>query len=59
MAWSMGFSVSVSLHPAIQVTGLWLLPWRDCLPLNASAFSGRTVHDQLELGGLLDGEGGG
>ena len=26
MAWSMGFRVSVSLHPAIQVTGLWLLP---------------------------------
>jgi len=42
-AWSMGFRVSVSLHPAIQVTGLWLLPRRGCLPLNTSAFSGRTV----------------
>jgi hypothetical protein len=53
MAWSMGFRVSVSLHPALQVTGLWLLPWRDCLPLHASAFSGRTVEHQLERGGLL------
>ena len=56
MAWSMGFRVSVSLYPAIQVTGLWLLPRRDCLPLNASAFSGRTVDHQLERGGLLDRE---
>jgi len=29
MAWSMGFSVSVSFHAAIQVTGLWLLPRQD------------------------------
>jgi len=49
----------VSLHPATGVTGLWLLPRRVCLPLNTSAFSGRTVDDQLELGGLLDGEVGG
>ncbi len=55
-AWSVGFRVSVSLHPATQVTGLWLLPRRDCLPLNTSAFSGRTVDDQLELRRLLDGQ---
>jgi len=53
MALSMGFSVSVSFHAAIRVTGLWLLPWRDCLPLNTSAFSGRTVDDQLEFRGLF------
>jgi hypothetical protein len=53
MASSVGFRVSVSLHPAIQVTGLWLLPRRVCLPLNTSAFSGRTVEDQLECGGPL------
>ena len=29
MAWSVGFRVSVSLHPATRVTGLWLLPRRD------------------------------
>ena len=29
MASSMGFRVSVSLHPATRVTGLWLLPRRD------------------------------
>jgi hypothetical protein len=29
MALSVGFRVSVSLHPATQVTGLWLLPRRD------------------------------
>ena len=28
MAWSVGFRVSVSLHPATRVTGLWLLPRR-------------------------------
>ena len=56
MAWSVGFRVSVSLHPATRVTGLWLLPRRVCLPLNTSAFSGRTVDHQLELGGLLDGQ---
>src|SRR2546425_663888 len=28
-AWSVGFSVSVSLHAATRVTGLWLLPRRD------------------------------
>jgi hypothetical protein len=53
MASSVGFRVSVSLHPAIQVTGLWLLPRRGCLPLNTSAFSGRTVDHQLERGGLF------
>src|SRR6266852_7367154 len=53
---SVGFRVSVSLHPATHVTGLWLLPRRDWLPLDTSAFSGRTVDHQLELGGLLDGE---
>src|SRR5712692_7997823 len=48
--------VSVSLHPATQVTGLWLLPRRDWLPLDTSAFSGRTVDHQLELRRLLYGE---
>src|SRR6516164_8605983 len=38
----MGFRSSVSLLPAIQAARLWLLPRRDCLPLNASAFAGRT-----------------
>jgi hypothetical protein len=56
MASSVGFRLSVSLHPAIQVTGLWLLPRRVCLPLNTSAFSGRTVDDQLEGGRLLHGQ---
>ena len=37
MASSVGFRVLVSLHPATQVTGLWLLPRRDWLPLNTSA----------------------
>src|SRR5712692_7911659 len=45
---SVGFRVSVSLHPATQVTGLWLLPRRDWLPLDTSAFSGRTIDHQLE-----------
>jgi hypothetical protein len=58
-AWSVGFRVSVSLHPATRVTGLWLLPRRVCLPLNTSAFSGRTVDHELELRGLLDGKVGG
>ena len=45
MAVSMGFRSSVSLLPAIQTTGLWLLPRRVCPPLNAPAFAGRTsVH---------------
>ena len=39
---SMGFSSSVSLLPAIQTTGLWLLPRRAYPPLNAPAFAGRT-----------------
>ena len=39
---SMGFSSSVSLLPAIQTTGLWLLPRRVYPPLNAPAFAGRT-----------------
>ena len=56
MAWSVGFRVSVSLHPATRVTGLWLLPRRDWLPLNTSAFPGRTVDHQLELRRLLDGK---
>ena len=33
---------SVSLLPAIQTTGLWLLPRRAYPPLNAPAFAGRT-----------------
>jgi hypothetical protein len=56
MASSVGFRVSVSLHPAIQVTGLWLLPRRGCLPLNTSAFSGRTVDHQLERHRLVHGQ---
>jgi hypothetical protein len=51
-----GFRVLVSRHPATRVTGLWLLPRRGWLPLNTSAFSGRTVDDELELRGLLDGQ---
>ena len=39
---SMGFRASVSLLPAIQTTGLWLLPRRVYPPLNAPAFAGRT-----------------
>ena len=39
---SMGFRSSVSLLPAIQTTGLWLLPRRAYPPLNAPAFAGRT-----------------
>jgi hypothetical protein len=54
----MGFRVSVSLHPAIQVTGLWLLPRRGCLPLNTSAFSGRTVDPHFH-GSSRGGEVGG
>ena len=38
----MGFRSSVSLLPAIQTTGLWLLPRRAYPPLNAPAFAGRT-----------------
>src|SRR5215211_6114715 len=53
MASSVGFRVSVSLHPAIHVTGLWLLPRRGCLPLHTSAFSGRTVDHQLDFHGQL------
>src|SRR2546427_4790036 len=55
MAFSMGFSVSVSFHAAIHVTGLWLLPRRDCPPLDTSTFSGRTVDHQLELPARVDG----
>src|SRR5712692_2726234 len=58
-AWSVGFRVLVSRHPATQVTGLWLLPRRGCLPLNTSAFSGRTVDDELELRRPLHGQFGG
>ncbi len=54
MASSVGFRVLVSLHPATRVTGLWLLPRRGCLPLNTSAFSGRTIDNQLKLRGLFD-----
>ncbi len=38
MALSIGFRVSVSLHPAIQLRGVWLLPRRDWHPLVAPAF---------------------
>ena len=43
MALSMGFSVSVSLHAAIQATGLRLLPWWACFPLNRLALPGHTT----------------
>ena len=33
----------ISLLPAIQVKGLWLLPLRDCLSLDTPAFAGRTL----------------
>ena len=53
MALSVGFRVSVSLHPATQATGLRLLPRWDCLPLSVPAFSGRTgllsVHSRYNL----------
>jgi hypothetical protein len=43
MALSMGFSVSVSLHAAIQTTGHRLLPWWACFPLNRRALPGHTT----------------
>src|SRR4029453_7885851 len=53
MALSIGFRVSVSLHPATQATGLRLLPRWDCLPLSVPAFPGRTgllsVHSRYGL----------
>ena len=53
MALSVGFRVSVSLHPATQATGPRLLPRRDFLPLSVPAFPGRTgllsVHFTLRL----------
>src|SRR5215813_6727206 len=53
MALSVGFRVSVSLHPATQTTGLRLLPRWDCLPLSVPAFPGRTgllsVHSRYGL----------
>jgi hypothetical protein len=42
MALSVGFRVSVSLHPATQATGPRLLPRWDFLPLSVPAFPGRT-----------------
>jgi hypothetical protein len=53
MALSVGFRVSVSLHPATQATGPRLLPRWDCLPLSVPAFPGRTgllsVHSRYGL----------
>jgi hypothetical protein len=46
MALSMGFRQSVSLLPAIQANGLWLLPIQVCLLLYTPAFSGRAVVDK-------------
>ena len=43
MALSMGFSVSVSLHAAIQATEHRLLPWWVCFPLNRLALPGHTT----------------
>ena len=34
---------SVSFPPADHTTGLWFLPWRDCLLLNTPAFAGHTI----------------
>jgi hypothetical protein len=45
MALSMGFKQSVSLLPAIQANGFWLLPMQVYLLLNTPAFSGRTIVD--------------
>ena len=45
----MGFSSSVSLLPAIQTTGLWLLPRRVYPPLNAPAFADAQVLNQILL----------
>jgi hypothetical protein len=50
MALSIGIRSLVSLLPAIQATGLWLLPRRDCLPLNTPAFAGHAADPpQLSL----------
>ena len=53
MALSVGFRVSVSLHPATQATGPRLLPRWDYLPLSVPAFPGRTgllsVHSRYGL----------
>ena len=53
MALSVGFRVSVSLHPATQATGPRLLPRWDYLPLSVPAFPGRTgllsVHPRYGL----------
>jgi hypothetical protein len=53
MALSVGFRVSVSLHPATQATGPRLLPRWDFLPLSVPAFPGRTgllsVHSRYNL----------
>jgi hypothetical protein len=38
--WASGHWFPSSLPSKLQ--GFWLLPWRDCLPLNAPAFAGRT-----------------
>jgi len=55
-AWSVGFRVLVSLRPATQVTALWLLPRRGRLPLNTSAFAGRTIDAHFEPRRLLHGQ---
>jgi hypothetical protein len=49
---SIGFRVLVSRHPAIQATGLRLLPRQGCLLLNTPAFAGRTTgRDSLPSSG--------
>ena len=50
--WASG--LSVSLLPAIQATGRWLLPRWDSLPLFMPAFAGRTLFGYLsDLGECL------
>ena len=41
-ALSIGFSMSVTFHTAIQVTGLWFLPRQVYLLLKYPALAGRT-----------------
>jgi hypothetical protein len=53
MMLSMGFRSLISLLPAIQLQGCWLLPWQDSHLLNTPAFPGRTTtHDRFRVTSL-------
>ena len=43
--WASGHWFPSSLPSKLQ--GCWLLPWWDCLPLNAPAFAGRTAPQRI------------